>query len=59
MKQVNKTEVEEKLNFQRGLIKEIMVIVAVIFTLAYFNLDPQEIWNSIVSLWEKLLSLFN
>jgi hypothetical protein len=43
MKQVNKTEVEEKLNFQRGLIKEIMVIVAVIFTLAYFNLDPQEI----------------
>jgi hypothetical protein len=33
----------KKINNQKGLIKEILVVVAVIFILAYFNLDPQEL----------------
>ena len=33
----------KNLNREKGLIKEIAVVVVVIFILAYFNLDPQEI----------------
>lgn len=32
---------KNKLRFQKGLIKEIIVIIAVIFILAYFNIDPE------------------
>jgi hypothetical protein len=33
---------KNKLFFQEGLIKEIIVVIAVIFILSYFNIDPQE-----------------
>lgn len=42
MKQIQ-TKHEKRINLQRGLIKEVIVIVAVIFVLAYFNLDPQAV----------------
>ena len=33
----------KNLEKQKGLIKEIVVVIAVIFILAYFNIDPQDI----------------
>jgi hypothetical protein len=33
----------ENLFFQKGLIKEIVVVVAVIFILSYFSIDPKEV----------------
>jgi len=34
---------KKNIELQRGLVKEIIVVVAVIFILAYFNLDPQKL----------------
>lgn len=34
---------KKNLKLQRGIIKEVVVVVAVIFILAYFNLDPAEL----------------
>lgn len=28
--------------YQRGWIKEVIVVIAIIFVLAYFNVNPQE-----------------
>ena len=39
---VNK-KITQKLENQRGIIKEVIIIGAVIFILAYFNLDPQDL----------------
>ena len=30
-------------NLERGIVKEILVVVAVIFILTYFNIDPSEV----------------
>ncbi|MCK5589256.1 MAG: hypothetical protein KAI16_03020 [Candidatus Pacebacteria bacterium] len=47
------------MNSEKGFIKEIIVIVAVIFVLAYFNLDPQEIWEKILEIWNAFMESLN
>lgn len=45
---------------QEGLIKEILIILAVIFILAYFNLDPEKVWDVVtdffIDLYNKVKS---
>lgn len=46
----------ENLFFQKGLIKEIVVVVAVIFILSYFSIDPKEVWGSIESIYNYIIN---
>ena len=46
---------KNKLFFQRGLIREIIVIIAVIFILSYLNIDPEKVWQSIVGLYNSII----
>ena len=48
----------KNLNSQAGFFKEIIVAVAVIFVLAYFGLDPQTVWEKIVSIVNASLAYF-
>ncbi len=43
---------------QRGLIKEIVVIVAVIFIMARFNIDPASVWDTISEFFIELYDKF-
>ncbi len=45
----------KNLNKESGLIKEILVIIAVIFILAYYNLDPKELWAQIVDFYNAVM----
>jgi len=36
-------KIEKKLKNQEGVIKEIIIIGVVIFVLAYFSIDPQDL----------------
>lgn len=43
---------------QKGLIKEIIIIGAVIFILAYFSIDPQNVIDKIISLFDRIVIWF-
>ncbi len=46
-------------NKQKGFIKEIVIVVIVIFILAYFNLDATLIWEKIMDIWKTFLDSLN
>lgn len=48
----------KNLENQKGIIKEIVVVVLVIFILAYFNIDPTDAWDKIIEYWDKFIELF-
>jgi hypothetical protein len=41
---------------QEGFIREIVVALIVIFTLAHFNLDANEIWDYIVTTYKSVIN---
>ena len=59
MQKTKSKKQEGRLEMQKGLVKEIVVIVAVIFTIQYFGLDPVKLWEGIVSIWNNILGYFS